>query len=123
MSIFQEKLEYACRAFSVTVEDIGKTTKISPFSLHLHATGQKDLSHNEMVLLCQYFDLTYDYFTNDNIRYIDEDILSPHLCKLLDKAYEKMRIKYYEVLNEGDPDLTPEKLEELLNYIESQKNE
>jgi hypothetical protein len=123
MVTFQEKLDHACRAFSVTMDEVCKATKISPFCIQLHATGQRDLSHNDMVLLCQYFDITGDYFTNNNIRYIDTDTLPDEVRELLSESEVKNRILCYCVANDDVPDMTPKELKDLLKLLEDNKNE
>lgn len=118
MATFQEKLDHACRTFSVTVEDVCAAVKIKPFSLLLHATGQRHLDHNEMVLLCQYFDVPGDYFVNTKIRFIDEETLPTNVCELLKNIGNgKKTISCYEVESEDSPDLTPKQLLELLETI------
>lgn len=123
MATFQEKLEHACRVFSVTLDDVCKATKISPFAMELHANGQRNLSHNAMVLLCQYFDLRGDYFTNDNIRYVAEETLPTKVRELLSESDDKRGIMCYQVVNNNDPDVTPEQLEKFLEFIEDKKNQ
>ena len=123
MATFQEKIDHACKSKSITVEELCTAIKINPFSLHLHATGQRPLEHNEMVLLCQYFDLMGNYFTNDNIRYIDEDLLDDDVRNLINKSGDKKGIICYEVIDENSPDMSQEDLIGMLNIIAGLKKE
>lgn len=123
MAIFQEKLEHACNTYSVSVDDLCKAIKISRFSIHLHATGQKNLGRDDMMHLCQYFDLKNDYFTDDNINYVDEKKLPVRVRKLLSESDDKKVIMSYQVVDNYDPNMTPEQLEKLPKLIENKKNE
>ncbi len=116
MQTFQEKLEHACRAHSVAINDVCKDTRISPFSLYLQASGQKSLNHKEMLLLCRYFAVTDDYFTNERIRFIDEEKLPAKVRKMVFRE-DRKGIMCYQVTDSNSPDLTPENLVKILNLI------
>lgn len=83
MQTFEEKLNYACSAFNVTLEEVCEATRISPLAIHLHASGQRFLNHNEMVFLCEYFRTSGDYFTNPLIRFVDDSKVTEEVKSLL----------------------------------------
>lgn len=119
---FKEKLDYACRYYSITTEELCTAIKINPLALHLHATEQRELSHNELVLLHQHFDLPGTFFTNDNIRYIDVDALPEYVQERLLKPTGKKSIMCYEVAEENAPDISHEQLIEILNMTANLRN-
>lgn len=120
MSIFKRKLEHACRVYSVTIEELSTAIKISPFSLHLHETGQRPLDKSEMKRLCQYFDLMDNYFINDNIRYVDEEVFPDNLRQAFQRN-GKAVIICYEVESKESPDISPKELIEIFSCMVKEK--
>jgi hypothetical protein len=114
MATFQEKLDHACRAFEISVDELCEATKIRLFSFHLHATGQRHLRHNEMVLLCQYFDLPGDYFTDKGIRFVDEETLPEKIRALIKRQGNKKSIICYKVRDEDSPEMSSDELYDLI---------
>jgi|GEM_PF-3105068 len=114
MATFEEKLEHACRAFSVNIDDVCLAIKSTRFSLHLQMTGQRNIEYNQMVLLCQYFDVPGNYFTENKIRYIDEDALPNSVRSLIHRPADQKSIMCYELINEESPDISLDQLVEIL---------
>ncbi|WP_094607709.1 hypothetical protein SPSIL_009300 [Sporomusa silvacetica DSM 10669] len=115
MATFQEKLDHACRVFSVTMDEVCVFTKTNSFSFVLHATGQRQLSHNEMVLLCQFFNVPGEYFTNERIRFVDEEKMPDKVRDLMHT--DKPGITCYEVTEDDVSDMTDEQIFEILSKI------
>lgn len=124
MVTFDQKLEHACRVFAVSIEKVCADTGISPFALHLHATGQLPLKHRDMFKLCAYFEVVDDYFVNAKIQYIDRDKL-PDVLRGFIPA--KRRIMHYEENSEDVTELLSERslaeYEILLSDVYSRKQQ
>ncbi|CUH95662.1 hypothetical protein P22_1737 [Propionispora sp. 2/2-37] len=121
MATFQEKLVHACRVFSVSIADVCNATGVKPFSLYLQITGQRQLSHNEMLQLCQFFDVVDDYFTNEAIQYVDEDELPGILRELMSKPQKNKKILCYEEVTEEEADFY-ERIFEDIRFSSSRKD-
>lgn len=121
MATFEEKIEHACRTFSISIEELCEAIKIPPLALHLHATDQRNLAHNEMVLLCQYFDVMGNYFTNPDIRFVDVDALPEHARELISNKDGKKSITCYEVTYSGAPDMTVDDLVSFFTAIKDKQ--
>lgn len=121
MATFEEKLAHACRVFSVSVADVCEATGVKPFSLHLQLTGQRRLSHDEMLLLCQFFAVVDDYFINEAIHYVDEDELPDILRELMHKPKNSKKILCYEEVTEEEADFYDRVFEDI-RFFSTRKN-
>lgn len=111
---FIEKLNYMKNQHSVTNEDICTKAKIKPLSLHLAETDQRPLDRHEIVRLAKFFDIRADFFTDDLIRFVDENKLSP---EWQERFKNGKGVKCYCVASLDAPDLTEEDLENILKYL------